>query len=152
MKNFKMFGLIAFLVIISCSDTKENAYLPNTSIVNEWTLINTSGTIAGINHAFPSRTILWKFNENNTLTVINNNTNENLQSGFPSGTYTYNVANNANGAVCNKKITINTLMNFYASQLPIPKWILNKVLPMVSIIILKKYSLLLQINNNEIAL
>jgi hypothetical protein len=51
---------------------------------------------------------LWKFNENNTLTVINNNTNENLQSGFPSGTYTYNVANNANGAVFNQKMTINT--------------------------------------------
>ena len=117
MKNLKMFGLCAFLALFSCTDDDANTYVPNVSIVHEWTLTKSTGTIAGITHDFPSGTILWKFMANNTVTVTNNNTNNNLQSGFPSGTYTYSISNNTTGATCEKKITINANEEFNCLQI-----------------------------------
>jgi hypothetical protein len=69
--------------------------------------LQTTGTIAGITHDFTTGTIVWKFNPNNTVTVTNNTTDENLQSGFPSGTYQYTVNDNPLTASCQKNITIN---------------------------------------------
>ena len=107
MKNLKMLGLFAFLALFSCTDDDDTTYVPNASIINEWTLVKATGTIAGITHDFTNGTIIWKFNPNNTVTVTNNNTNENLQSGFPTGTYNYTVNDNPATASCQKNITIN---------------------------------------------
>ena len=108
MKNFKMISLFILMALFSCSDDDNNSYIPNESIIHEWTLIKSTGTIAGITHEFPYGTITWKFNNNGTVTVTNNNTDENLQSGFASGTYPYVVSTNPETATCEKKITINT--------------------------------------------
>ena len=112
MKLFKMIGLLIMTAFFSCSDNDDNAYVPDESIIHEWTLIKSTGTIAGITHEFPYGTIVWKFNTNNTVTVINNNADENLQAGFTSGTYPYSVATNLNTASCEKKITIDTNQEF----------------------------------------
>ena len=107
MKNFILLGLLALLPIGSCSDNDNTNYVPNDTIINEWTVLKSSGTIAGITHEFPNGTILWKFQENNTVTIVNNNTNNNLQSAFPSSTYSYSVSINSATANCDKKIIID---------------------------------------------
>ncbi|WP_432670044.1 hypothetical protein [Flavobacterium sp. SM2513] len=115
MKKFKMISLLILMTIFSCSDDDDvdnNAYIPNETIIDNWTLVKSTGTIAGITHEFPSGTIIWTFNINNTVTIINNNTDENLQSGFASGTYPYSVAANSATASCEKKITIDTNQEF----------------------------------------
>lgn len=98
-------ALIAAFILYSCSSNDDN--VQNNTITGSWTLVASTGTIAGINHQFNENTIIWSFNTNNTVTILNNNTDETLQSGFPSGTYPYNIANNDVVASCPKNITID---------------------------------------------
>ena len=103
---------IAFIALCGCSKDDRYEYVPNENILHEWTLVKSTGTVAGKTDEFQNRTIVWKFNKNKTVTIINNNTDENLQSGLASGTYPYIIANNPNTAACDKKITINTSSKF----------------------------------------
>lgn len=112
MKNFTMISLVFIMTFFSCSDNDDKSYTPNESIIHSWTLIKSSGTIAGITHEFPYGTIVWTFNIDNTVTIKNNNTTENLQSGMPSGTYSFVINPNQTSASCEKKITINTNEEF----------------------------------------
>lgn len=107
MKYLKMMSLLAILSLGSCSEENNQNTNPTETLTDQWTLLETTGTIAGITHNFTYGTILWKFNPDNTVTVINNNTDENLQSGFASGTYNYTVNNNPLTASCPQNITIN---------------------------------------------
>ena len=106
MKNFTMLSLVFIMGFFSCSDNDDKSYTPNESIIHSWTLIKSTGTIAGITHEFPYGTIVWTFNSNNTVTIENNNATENLQSGMPSGTYSFVINPNQASASCEKKITI----------------------------------------------
>lgn len=112
MKNFTMLSLVFIMGFFSCSDNDDKSYTPNESIIHSWTLIKSTGTIAGITHEFPYGTIVWTFNSNNTVTIENNNATENLQSGMPSGTYSFVINPNQASASCEKKITINTSEEF----------------------------------------
>lgn len=107
MKNLKLLALFALFTFGSCSDDDNQNTNPSETLTDSWSLLQTTGTIAGITHDFTYGTIVWKFNPNNTVTVTNNNIDENLQSGFPSGTYNYIVNNNPLTASCPKNITIN---------------------------------------------
>ena len=113
MKNTSIFTaiLIFTLVTFGCSSDDDNHNAPQ-NLVGSWHLVKTTGTIAGINHEFAEGTIIWTFNTNNTVTVVNNNENESLQSGFESGTYSYNVGNNPGSPTslpeCAKYINIST--------------------------------------------
>jgi hypothetical protein len=107
MKNLKTLCLLALFTFASCSDDDNTNTNPNQVLTDSWSLLQTTGTIAGITHDFTIGTIVWKFNPNNTVTVTNNTTDENLQSGFPSGTYQYTVNDNPLTASCQKNITIN---------------------------------------------
>ncbi len=92
MKHFKQITLLLLFLLINigCSEDKNNSQ----TISGMWSLIQTTGTIAGIEHNFVEGTIIWTFNSNKTLTILNNNEDENLQSGLSSGTYTYTIGNN----------------------------------------------------------
>lgn len=113
MKNFKsLIRLFALLPIFSCSDDDYQNPNPTETLTNNWTLVTATGTIAGTTHEFPDGLIVWKFNTDNTITVINNNTDESLQSGLASGTYTYTVSNNSEIIGCEKSISINPTTEF----------------------------------------
>jgi|GEM_PF-2037384 len=112
MKNFKsLIGLFTVLSIFGCSDDDSNIN-PTETLTDNWTLVTATGTIAGTTHEFAHGTIVWKFNAGNTVTVVNNNTNENLQSGLASGTYNYTVSNNSEVVGCEKSIIINTTAEY----------------------------------------
>lgn len=113
MKNLKsIIGLLALLILFSCSDDDTGTTIPTETLTGNWTLLTATGTIAGTTHEFPYGVIVWKFNTDNTVTVFNNNTDESLQSGLASGTYPYSVTTNSEIVGCEKSITINTNAEF----------------------------------------
>lgn len=109
MKHFKQITVLLLILLlnIGCSDDDSNSQ----SISGMWSLMQTTGTIAGIEHNFVEGTIIWTFNSNKTVTILNNNEDENLQSGLPSGTYTYTIGNNPADELslpeCAKYIIVN---------------------------------------------
>lgn len=107
MHNLKMVFLVVLLAVIGCSDNDDNNKNIIKDLNGKWTLLTASGTIAGVTHEFTNGTIVWEFSANNTLTVINNNTNNNLQSGIASGIYNYSITENGTSENCTFKITIN---------------------------------------------
>ncbi|MCW4467892.1 hypothetical protein OGH69_02855 [Flavobacterium sp. MFBS3-15] len=85
----KLFLLVLpALFLMSCGDDDESGTIytiPETSA--PYNLVNVSGSIVGVSHDFEPRTITWKFNTDQTVTVVNNNTNEDAEDFFESGTY-----------------------------------------------------------------
>lgn len=102
-----MFLLLIVLALNSCSENDNKKSPDFEQLHTKWTLMETTGTIAGIKHEFTNGTIIWEFNSNNTVSITNNNLNQNLQSGFPSGTYNYSINDNPLTASCIKNITIH---------------------------------------------
>jgi len=108
MKNFKILILFLTMSLFSCSDNSNEPIADESITTNNWTLVAATGSMVSIYHEFPRGTIIWKFNSNNTLTIINNTTDSSLQSGFASGTYTYSISDNDENATCKKQIRIAT--------------------------------------------
>lgn len=108
MKTVKTLILASLFALYGCSDQQNTNTNEIPNLENKWTLIKTTGTIAGITHEFSTGTIIWVFKPNNTVQITNNNTNPNLQSGFPSGVYSYHVSENPAVASCPENITIQT--------------------------------------------
>ena len=60
-----------------------------------WNLTKVSGGISGVDIDYNIGTIIWSFDEINTmLTVTNSNTDDSLEDGLESGTYPYSVIDN----------------------------------------------------------
>lgn len=94
------FGLVFFT---SCNNDDDSSQIG--TVDGTWNLINISGGFAGIDDAYDPGIITWTFNNQNlTINIENNSTEENLYSGFESGTYSYSIVEN-NG---NEYILINT--------------------------------------------
>jgi len=103
MKNLRLLlVLLPALIMTGCEE--DNATPMNyqqEAAEGEWNLVNVSGSIAGVNQDFAPGTIAWTFNENGTVTVVNNNTNEQAEDFFDTGTYDYSfVANEDNPQAC----------------------------------------------------
>lgn len=111
MKHFKLFAAIALMLVINiqCSDDDNNN---SQRISGMWSLMQSTGTIAGIEHNFVEGTIVYTFSTNGTVTVLNNNEDETLQDGLPSGTYNYTIGNTpadeSSLSGCSKFINIGT--------------------------------------------
>jgi len=106
MKNLKiLIAVLALFTLLSCNDDDGN---PVNTIDGQWRLARVSGGLTGIEQTFMDDTIKWEFHpENNTLVVVNNNTDENLYDGLESGTYSYTIVNNPNSQDCTNTLLIN---------------------------------------------
>lgn len=62
---------------------------PQNNETNSWSLVNVSGSIAGVSHDFPDGQIIWTFNNNNTIDVVNNNPDPNAEDFLDTGNFTY---------------------------------------------------------------
>lgn len=62
---------------------------PQAPATDSWSLINVSGSIAGVSHDFPVGQITWKFNDDTTIDVVNNNADFNKEDFLDSGNYAY---------------------------------------------------------------
>ncbi|MFT3794226.1 hypothetical protein [Flavobacterium sp.] len=124
MKTVKLLTLALSLVLLSCSDNDDKEPTqqivtpqPTASINGTWHLVNVNGGFGGTSDDFPVGMITWEFNQaQQTVTVVNNNTDPQAQDILPSGTYDYDfVANEATPEICNTNIKIgNTNLGCYS--------------------------------------
>jgi len=91
MKIWKLNILMVLGIILftSCNNNDDSTELE--SLEGTWSVKNISGGIAGIDDDYETGVITWTFN-NQVLTVINNESQGNLYSGFESGTYSYSTS------------------------------------------------------------
>ena len=91
MTVFAMFVLL--LTPFSCHETENYYFIPQTAnqaIQGEWHLVNVAGGFAGINDDYTIGEIVWDFDTaNQTVTIMNLNTNENKVDMFDSGVYAF---------------------------------------------------------------
>jgi hypothetical protein len=113
MKNTILTLAITLSLIISgCSSNSSSN--STDSVQGQWKLVTVEGSFAGIHDSFEPGLITWTFNEtNHSVTVVNNNTNSNLQSVLATGTYAYQFVNNPDSP-CSESIEINgSIYNCY---------------------------------------
>jgi hypothetical protein len=97
--------IILSLLQMSCSSNSNSN--PTDAVQGQWKLVTVSGSFAGIHDSFAPGLITWTFNAaSHTVTVVNNNTNPNLQSVLPTGVYDYHFVNNPDSP-CGESIDIN---------------------------------------------
>jgi hypothetical protein len=97
--------ILIFTALISCSSDSSSS--TNDPVAGQWKLVNVTGTFGGINNNFPLGMITWNFNPNNqTVTVVNNNTNPNLWDVLETGVYDYQYINNPESP-CGESIEID---------------------------------------------
>lgn len=98
MRNMKIWALaIVSILAFSCDNDDED--IPQQT--GKWRLTNVSGGLMGVDHDFPGETITWEFNaENNTVTIVNNNTNDDVFDGPDSGNYTYGFVTSESPEIC----------------------------------------------------
>lgn len=123
MKVLKLLAALSLVALVSCNDNDDkptdlpaqtNNENPNENpdgpdeIAGAWKLTNVSGGIMGISHNFAEGVINWTFDTNTQMvTVLNNNTDPQLQDIFASGTYPYDfVANEATPELCEINIVV----------------------------------------------
>lgn len=96
----KEYGLISFLFLIfvlhGCST--ESTHERKDKISGTWYLIRLSGGFAGLDEDFEKGGIVWEFRDKvGILVVANNHESDALNSGLPSGTYTYSILQGKGG-------------------------------------------------------
>ena len=86
----------SILIVLSCCFLLSNCSVNNSTSSSPqnvkyfWHLINVTGGIAGVDWEFNVNTIVWDFDADaGTLTVENNNTDDNIEDGLDSGIYEY---------------------------------------------------------------
>ncbi|WP_178986291.1 hypothetical protein [Winogradskyella helgolandensis] len=92
------FYILAIMFLtLSCNGDDDAQQDPEPTLNATWSLVNVSGGFAGVNDDFESGLITWNFNTvPSQITITNTNTTEVIHSGYPSGTYNYEVIITAN--------------------------------------------------------
>jgi hypothetical protein len=97
MKYISIIVLSCFFFLTSCSVDNNNVTddLPKEIEVYQWHLLNVSVGFAGVDIDYAMETIIWvfnvDFNNNGSIQVQNNNTDDTLEDGLNSGTYAISI-------------------------------------------------------------
>lgn len=108
MKTMKLLLLLVITSLtLSCNNDDDNS-TENNSFYDSWSLIKVNGGFAGTNDEFEPGTIVWHFNENGTVTVTNNSTDNEATDFFESGNYSFQfmIIESTNGG-CETSLSIN---------------------------------------------
>ncbi|HEX8561338.1 MAG TPA: hypothetical protein VF676_00030 [Flavobacterium sp.] len=104
MKKIKLL-LIAVIVFVfsGCDDNG-----PSASLRGTWNLVKTVGGISGETTTFETGLVTWNFDTpSHTVTIMNNNTDENAYDVFESGTYDYSFEENTTNDFCEQTLVID---------------------------------------------
>ena len=92
--KLSILGILLVLILSGCSNDSDNS---GAIVAGKWKLVQVTGSFAGTQSNFEPGTISWEFNpRNQSVKVINNNTDEDLTDLFESGTYDYSVVTSEN--------------------------------------------------------
>ncbi|REG89226.1 hypothetical protein [Winogradskyella sediminis] len=99
MKTYFYF-LALMLLTLSCKSDDDADQNLNPTLIGSWSLVNVSGGFAGVDDDFNDGVILWNFTNNpSEITITNTNTTEVVHSGYPSGTYSYEIETTPNDTI-----------------------------------------------------
>lgn len=105
--KLSILGILLVLILSGCSNDSDNS---GAIVAGKWKLVQVTGSFAGTQSNFEPGTISWEFNpRNQSVKVINNNTDEDLTDLFESGTYDYSVVTSENPEICSKILKINNI-------------------------------------------
>ena len=111
MKTIRILTLlfsIVFLTSCTNSDTTNSQIQNNTTNFNSWKLLNVNGPFEQASYFFEPGVVTWDFNPlSQMITVVNNNSNNNLNAVLESGVYSYEIINNSDPNSCSQLIKIN---------------------------------------------
>ncbi|MGV3459109.1 MAG: hypothetical protein ACO1N9_01515 [Flavobacterium sp.] len=100
--RFLLLLLSPFLWAFSCDDDASNDTPSGT-----WRMVNVSGGPDAVNHEIEGGLITWKFtfgSEGHKLTVVNNNTDDEIEDFFETGEYVYTYPDNNIPNTCEHKL------------------------------------------------
>lgn len=111
MKTVNLLKIIMIALLLRSCCTRDNGNLLDNTLNGKWHLVQVSGGFAGFNHLYEPGTISWEFNTaDNSLKVINTNTDKSLEDLFETGNYSYDTtANRATPELCEKVILLNDI-------------------------------------------
>ncbi len=107
-KQLSFFGILLALAISGCSSDSNSSHAE--IVEGQWKLINVSGSFAGVSNDFEPGVITWDFNPTlHTVTVVNNNTDDNLTDLFDTGVYNYQIVPNPDPQTCSELLTVDIM-------------------------------------------
>jgi len=105
----KLSVFLLFILVTACSK-KDDSKKTEPVIDGQWKLKYVNGSITGASYYFEPGIVNWTFNPNNhTVVIENNNTNNNLNALFPSGTYSYEIIDNSSDPSCSQIMKIDIM-------------------------------------------
>ncbi len=110
MKTLRITLLLFFATLLTnCSTGNDNNTSALPPLGGTWKLVNVRGGFVGVNDSFPPGQITWTVNTaNQTVTVVNNNNNPNMQEILDSGVYNYTLQADPN-AICAQTFNVNNM-------------------------------------------
>lgn len=107
-KNLLISVILLGLTFTGCSSEPSTSH--SNIVQGQWKLVKVSGSFAGIESNFSPGVIKWTFNPTTqTVTVINNNLNDNLTDLFDTGVYNYQIVQNPDPQTCSEIIKIDNI-------------------------------------------
>ncbi|WP_298239355.1 hypothetical protein [uncultured Algibacter sp.] len=92
MKHKFILAISLLFILNSCSINNDTSSTPEQTFRSFWHLVSVEGGIAGIDDQFELNTVIWSFDEDNDdITVENNNTDDTKQDGLDSGVYPFEI-------------------------------------------------------------
>ena len=105
----KLSVFLLFILVTACSKSDDSK--PTEPVIDgQWKLKYVNGSITGASYYFESGVVNGTFNPSDqTVVVENNNTNNNLNDLFPSGTYSYEIIDNSSDSSCSQILKIDIM-------------------------------------------
>jgi hypothetical protein len=107
-KQLSILGILLALIAFGCSSDSNS---PHANIVDgQWKLVHVGGSFAGVSSDFEPGIITWDFNPTTqTVTVVNNNADDNKTDIFETGVYNYQVVANPDPQTCSEILKIDNV-------------------------------------------
>lgn len=107
-KQLSFLAISLSMLFFSCSSDSKPSQ--EKILQGRWKLVHVSGSFAGASSQFEPGVITWTFNTaTNKVTIVNNNTDENLTDLFDTGVYNYQIVQSDNPEICPQVIKIDNI-------------------------------------------
>jgi hypothetical protein len=106
MREFRLLFLLLspLLLAFQCDEDEDVTFMYPAG---SWDFVNMSGGIAGLDYDFPEGTIVWTFTPDGTISIVNNNENDNVEDFFETGTYYFSFVESTDPSSCSHVMMIN---------------------------------------------
>jgi hypothetical protein len=109
-KIISLLVIVTSLTLVSCSKEKNDDSID--AIAGTWKLVYVTGSITGVSHHFEPGVVSWTINPTtHVVTVVNNNTNDNMIDIAETGNYNYQVSTDPNPSGCGETFIFDEIMD-----------------------------------------